>query len=44
MQRFPEVDRAAWFPLAEARRRVHAGLVPVLDELARVLGVPIANE
>jgi len=43
-QRFPEVDRAAWFPLAEARKRVHAGLVPVLDELARVLGVPIANE
>ena len=43
-QRFPEVDRAAWFPLAEARKRVHAGLVPVLDELARTLGVPIANE
>jgi predicted NUDIX family NTP pyrophosphohydrolase len=39
-QRYPEIDRAAWFPLAEARRRVHAGLVPVLDELARVLGVP----
>jgi predicted NUDIX family NTP pyrophosphohydrolase len=37
MQRFPEVDRGAWFSLAEARRRVHAGLVPVLDELARVL-------
>jgi predicted NUDIX family NTP pyrophosphohydrolase len=38
MQRFPEVDRGAWFTIAEARRRVHAGLVPVLDELARVLG------
>ncbi|HEX3498019.1 MAG TPA: NUDIX domain-containing protein [Stellaceae bacterium] len=37
MQRFPEVDRAAWFPLAEARRRIHAGLVPILDELALVL-------
>jgi predicted NUDIX family NTP pyrophosphohydrolase len=36
-QRFPEVDRAAWFPLEEARKRIHAGLVPVLDELARVL-------
>jgi predicted NUDIX family NTP pyrophosphohydrolase len=31
------VDRAAWFPLAEARRRIHAGLVPILDELALVL-------
>jgi predicted NUDIX family NTP pyrophosphohydrolase len=36
-QRFPEVDRAAWFPLAEARERVHAGMVPLLDELARKL-------
>jgi predicted NUDIX family NTP pyrophosphohydrolase len=39
VQRFPEVDRAAWFPLAEARRRIHRGLVPLLDELARVPGL-----
>jgi predicted NUDIX family NTP pyrophosphohydrolase len=35
-QSFPEVDRAAWFPLAEARERVHAGMVPILEELARL--------
>jgi predicted NUDIX family NTP pyrophosphohydrolase len=38
MQRFPEIDRGAWFAIAEAKKRVHAGLVPVLDELERVLG------
>jgi predicted NUDIX family NTP pyrophosphohydrolase len=43
-QRFPEVDRGAWFTLAEARRRVHAGQVPVLDELARMLGLPEEGE
>jgi predicted NUDIX family NTP pyrophosphohydrolase len=37
MQMFPEVDRAAWFALPEARERVHAGMVPILDELARKL-------
>jgi predicted NUDIX family NTP pyrophosphohydrolase len=37
MQRFPEVDRAAWFPLEEARRRLHRGLVPLVDELALAL-------
>jgi len=37
-QRFPEIDRGAWFAIAEAKKRVHAGLVPVLDELERVLG------
>ena len=41
IQRFPEVDRAAWFPLAEARRRVHRGLVPLLDELA--LRLPLSR-
>ena len=35
MQSFPEVDRAAWFPLEEARRRIQAGQVPILDELVR---------
>jgi predicted NUDIX family NTP pyrophosphohydrolase len=33
-QAFPEVDRAAWFPLTEARRRIQPGQVPILDELA----------
>jgi predicted NUDIX family NTP pyrophosphohydrolase len=36
-QAFPEVDRAAWFALDEARRRIVAGQRPILDELeARV--------
>ena len=34
-QSFPEVDRAAWFLLEEARRRINKGQVPILDELAR---------
>jgi predicted NUDIX family NTP pyrophosphohydrolase len=31
---FPEVDRAEWFGLEEARRRILAGQAPLLDELA----------
>lgn len=34
---FPEVDRAAWFPLDEARGRILKGQAPLLDELARRL-------
>jgi predicted NUDIX family NTP pyrophosphohydrolase len=37
LQRFPEIDRGAWFPLAEAKQRIHAGLILLLDELARSL-------
>jgi predicted NUDIX family NTP pyrophosphohydrolase len=37
MQRFPEVDRAAWFSLAEARRRILPGQIPLLDQLERLL-------
>jgi predicted NUDIX family NTP pyrophosphohydrolase len=36
-QAFPEVDRAAWFDLAEARRRIHPGQAPFLDALAAAL-------
>ena len=32
---YPEVDRAAWFSLAEARRKLVPGQVPLLDELDR---------
>ena len=38
MQAFPEIDRAAWFSLGEARTRIVAGQRPILDELARTLG------
>lgn len=34
---FPEVDRAAWFTLAEARTRIVAGQLPLLDELEQLL-------
>ena len=30
---FPEIDRAAWFDVDEARRRLLPGHVPFLDEL-----------
>ena len=33
MQSFPEIDRAAWFPLDEARTKVVAGQRPLLDAL-----------
>jgi predicted NUDIX family NTP pyrophosphohydrolase len=38
--RFPEVDRAEWFPVAEARRRILPGQAPLIDRLLRVLGHP----
>ena len=34
VQTFPEADKAAWFDLAEARRRINAAQIPLLDELA----------
>lgn len=37
MQSFPEVDRAAWFELAEARRRILPGQAAFLDALVTAL-------
>lgn len=42
-QAFPEVDRAAWFGLEEARSKIHKGQRELLDRLAalpRVLSPP----
>jgi predicted NUDIX family NTP pyrophosphohydrolase len=39
-QRFPEVDRGAWFTMREAEKRILPGQVPILMQLARLLGVP----
>lgn len=36
MQRFPEVDRAAWFDLAEARRRINSAQAAFLDWLQQM--------
>ena len=38
-QQFPEVDRAEWFPIAEARRRIIPAQVKFLDQLVSVLGI-----
>jgi predicted NUDIX family NTP pyrophosphohydrolase len=38
MQTFPEVDRAAWFELDEARRRLLPAQVPFVDRLREHLG------
>ena len=40
-QSFPEVDRAAWFKLEEARQRIQPGQAPILDELARLLSAAL---
>ena len=37
MQAFPEVDRAQWFGVAEARRKITKGQVPIVDALERRL-------
>lgn len=37
MASFPEIDRAEWFALEEARRKILAGQAPLLDELERKL-------
>ena len=38
MQSFPEVDRAAWFSLAEAREKILPSQAPILDRLEEWLG------
>ena len=37
LQEFPEIDRAEWFPLEIARRKILKGQVEVLDRLAGYL-------
>ena len=34
---FPEVDRAGFFGVAEARRKINAGQVPLVDQLERIV-------
>ena len=35
-QEFPEVDRAAWWPVEQARRKILTGQAPLLAQLERV--------
>jgi hypothetical protein len=44
LREFPEVDRAAWFGLAEARSKIHKGQVGFLDDLQRRLDGQRASE
>ena len=37
MQSFPEIDRAAWLTLEQARSRINAAQLPLLEELAAKL-------
>lgn len=37
IRKFPEIDRAQWFTLTQARRKVVPGQVPILDALAHTL-------
>ncbi|TNC21630.1 NUDIX domain-containing protein [Amycolatopsis alkalitolerans] len=38
MREFPEMDRFAWFPLAEARVKLLKGQQPFLDRLSALVG------
>jgi predicted NUDIX family NTP pyrophosphohydrolase len=37
MQSFPEIDRAAWFSIAQARKKILKSQLPFLDELEKIL-------
>jgi predicted NUDIX family NTP pyrophosphohydrolase len=37
IEQFPEVDRAAWFSLKEARKKILKGQIPFLNELEEML-------
>jgi predicted NUDIX family NTP pyrophosphohydrolase len=37
LETFPEVDRAQWFELDEARKRINPGQAALLDRLQEVL-------
>jgi predicted NUDIX family NTP pyrophosphohydrolase len=38
MIEIPEVDRAEWFGLKDAREKINAGQVPLLDRLEQIVG------
>jgi len=37
MAQFPEIDRAAWFPIKDARRKMLKGQLPFLDQLQQAV-------
>jgi predicted NUDIX family NTP pyrophosphohydrolase len=38
VQEFPEIDRAGWFDLPTARRKISKGQLGLLDQLERLVG------
>src|SRR4051794_31430404 len=38
MAEFPEVDRAAWFGVEEAREKILKGQLPLIDQLCELVG------
>lgn len=38
-QEFPEVDRAAWFTVPEARKRINTSQIGLIDQLIRILAL-----
>ena len=36
-QQFPEVDRAGWFDIDEAEKKINPGQKPLLEELSRIV-------
>jgi predicted NUDIX family NTP pyrophosphohydrolase len=38
VRQYPEVDRAGWFTLEQARERINSGQVPLLERLEHALG------
>jgi predicted NUDIX family NTP pyrophosphohydrolase len=44
LQRFPEIDRAAWFGLAEASQKAIRGQAELFERLANHLHVPFSPE
>jgi predicted NUDIX family NTP pyrophosphohydrolase len=39
MEKFPEIDRAEFFPLEEAKRKIKEAQIPFLDRLVEALGI-----
>jgi predicted NUDIX family NTP pyrophosphohydrolase len=37
---FPEIDRAAWFKMEEAKKRILKGQILLLEELEKILRGP----
>ncbi len=42
--RFPEIDRASWFDLETARRKIAKGQKPIIDEFERLLQTAILQQ